>query len=781
MSDHSTPERDDVDEFEALRLARLQTQRSVCAPERDISEDDAETAEFQTRLRRLSSTRSTSAQSVSPRISPLKSCSFDEDDQKNAKSESEEVNEVIAEAAAAEEETQEEDINDDINDDFLSRLRPERRFEKRDSEAPEREIETEDKESAELQTNLRRSRSSEIYLRRRLQQQQGKGTFKNRRRSCNLEILDESVTQEESPESKANEKGEESPDSPENSSPKPRIFRSLSAGSDLDKLKLLADQTDEINWLIKLSLTKPCVEQTRSPSINRKLNCESPITASIQSINNLAEGVEDLRDKLSSQVGIFFPMTAKEQKLEKIVADAKALPKMNKKLSRSHSWQGFGNREMKRHLRQQEFWDSNRYEQVNSADLNLPPPPPTPPQLSSPLIPGRSRSGRNTLNSSINRRYRPLSQSPKRKRRPSAEQTQIPEKRTNKLKETEEAKESSDSDSDEDGLSYECVVTCSVRPNEGFLKEQDQLSNLPENKNDLSPAQIKHLKSIISDINNTVDKQDNVRQVSPEPTEQELQHLMAFMDQELGTQQHSDDEVSKRNKSIAVAEAQNLYRQKYLSIIQEEEESDNGNHTPGSSRPGSRPISGYGSMKQDGLKQAFKEFKENGDNSLAEHRDTPEPAPTEASKDILQNKEKRRSKNLSEILEHVPPPTDPVPPDVAIPPADPIKMSPSHDLAYMGSARYVPGSPEVSKMRITSSSIYPKTAMLTARPLTRVVASSSPEKSPNVSYVTKAHSESPVRTTIPNRIPFEDVRRTFWSYEDDMMPDLVMDTKPRPK
>ena len=59
VSDHSsTPEKENqVDEFEVLRLARLQTQRSVCAPERDVTEDDTETAEFQTRLRKLSSSR----------------------------------------------------------------------------------------------------------------------------------------------------------------------------------------------------------------------------------------------------------------------------------------------------------------------------------------------------------------------------------------------------------------------------------------------------------------------------------------------------------------------------------------------------------------------------------------------------------------------------------------------------------------------------------------------------------------------------------------------------
>ena len=51
VSDSSQEEKDD--EFEALRLRRLRTQRSVMAPERDVTDDDKETAEFQTRLREM--------------------------------------------------------------------------------------------------------------------------------------------------------------------------------------------------------------------------------------------------------------------------------------------------------------------------------------------------------------------------------------------------------------------------------------------------------------------------------------------------------------------------------------------------------------------------------------------------------------------------------------------------------------------------------------------------------------------------------------------------------
>ena len=91
-------------------------------------------------------------------------------------------------------------------------------------------------------------------------------------------------------------------------------------------------------------------------------------------------------------------------------------------LSRSHSWQGFGSKEIKRQVRQQAFWQSQLYEQVSGSDLGLPPPPPAPPPSahsapnspatakraprSSSRSPGRNGGGRS------GGRYRPLSKSP---------------------------------------------------------------------------------------------------------------------------------------------------------------------------------------------------------------------------------------------------------------------------------------------------------------------------------------------------------------------------------
>ena len=86
-------------------------------------------------------------------------------------------------------------------------------------------------------------------------------------------------------------------------------------------------------------------------------------------------------------------------------------------LSRSHSWQGFGSKEIKRQVRQQAFWQSQRYEQVSGSDLGLPPPPPVPPPShSAPNSPATSRaprpSSRSPGRSRSGGRYRPLSKSP---------------------------------------------------------------------------------------------------------------------------------------------------------------------------------------------------------------------------------------------------------------------------------------------------------------------------------------------------------------------------------
>ena len=308
------------EEFESLRMRRMRSQRSVMAPERDVSEDDTETAEFQTRLRKLSNTSlpssgnfpfgpplNVSRFSGSPSTSPILP------DTPSPSPEPPSEKPVLEEAETVE--------------DSHSRGR--------ESEAPEREIETEDKESAELQTNLRRSRSSEIFLRRK----NSKKLIK--RNSCNLEVLDEGtavntsvetvestvdedkVQQEVRPQSSSSSEDNNNSGSPPRR--RQRLFKSLSAGSDLDKLKLISEQSGgKIHSLVNLAKT------LESPEIRRKSVLKVPPnpsptpssnqTSSVQSINKLADSVENLREKLTMHSGIFFPMTKKEQELENLMA-----------------------------------------------------------------------------------------------------------------------------------------------------------------------------------------------------------------------------------------------------------------------------------------------------------------------------------------------------------------------------------------------------------------------------------------------------------------------------
>lgn len=92
-----------------------------------------------------------------------------------------------------------------------------------------------------------------------------------------------------------------------------RLFRSLSAGSDLDVLRLMAEERGAANGgrilsLVNLSATPPNPAASASPGLARRsFSNASPtvgVTASMQSINRLADSVENLRDKLSAHAGM---------------------------------------------------------------------------------------------------------------------------------------------------------------------------------------------------------------------------------------------------------------------------------------------------------------------------------------------------------------------------------------------------------------------------------------------------------------------------------------------
>ena len=119
MGESSSSDSESEDEYEAMRLRRANMRndrdRTERAPERDILEDDTETAEFQTRLRKLSSSSSVSAQlncsgSALPELSrPAKSASGDlieeeeEDEEMFADTTDQEMKEMSVDVSVIEE------------------------------------------------------------------------------------------------------------------------------------------------------------------------------------------------------------------------------------------------------------------------------------------------------------------------------------------------------------------------------------------------------------------------------------------------------------------------------------------------------------------------------------------------------------------------------------------------------------------------------------------------------------------------------------------------------
>ncbi len=146
-------EEEEEDEFERLRLQRLHRRCERSAPERDFAEDDTETAEFQSRLRKLSN----------PSLVPV----------------------------PQQQEPSKEEERKSSPEPVVERSRNQR-----SSGAPEREIEEEDKDSAVLQSSLRRSKSHDLFEQKRRQKAAaaagGGGPIKpGRRGSWHLESVDE--------------------------------------------------------------------------------------------------------------------------------------------------------------------------------------------------------------------------------------------------------------------------------------------------------------------------------------------------------------------------------------------------------------------------------------------------------------------------------------------------------------------------------------------------------------------------------------------------------------
>jgi len=386
----------DEDAYDELRQRRLQSQRSRFAPERDVSEDDAETAEFQTRLRQLS----VGARSYSEEIDTLAVV----DHSRLARS-AESAPRAFAGIALAQidDAGAEGDAAPSITEDELNALRRKRSLERRSTRAPEREVEEEDADIAAVVTRLRHSSGDALWLggaRRK--------TSVTNRNSLNLEVLDEAaVDEEKSSKSESNELAaqvsrEEEDGGERKGKPFRRLFRSLSAGSDLDELRRLTNERPTLrislgDLLLEQKETRNPAEEVaqkqflHSPATLRRFQNRSPITASMQAINVLADGVEGLKDKLAAHAGA-----------ELFERRRKKSPKRLLKLERSRSWQGFDAAEARRIVRQQAFFENERYGGQVVTDRSLPPPPSTRPPSSS--TPSSSSLPSSPRSSSRNRR-----------------------------------------------------------------------------------------------------------------------------------------------------------------------------------------------------------------------------------------------------------------------------------------------------------------------------------------------------------------------------------------
>ena len=116
-----------------------------------------------------------------------------------------------------------------------------------------------------------------------------------------------------------------------------RIYKSLSAGSDLDRLRELVHSEEEhrrnhqslANLRLILPSNSTQCDSDRSPGSSRRVIRPPPpsqsleaMTASLQSIHRLADSVENLRDRLAVHAGVQL-FRAREEK-EKVGAITRA-------------------------------------------------------------------------------------------------------------------------------------------------------------------------------------------------------------------------------------------------------------------------------------------------------------------------------------------------------------------------------------------------------------------------------------------------------------------------
>ena len=304
------------------------------------------------------------------------------------------------------------------------------------------------------------------------------------------------------------------------------------------ELKLLKQKSTSVRHLSSSSINSLRKSSNTTPSPRK------------QSIEDLASSVENLKEKL-----LLIPKDSAETiqvVKERLARNPQKTPN-NQNIIRSRSWQGFS--AAHRTSRQQAFWESQRYESTSEKDLSLPPVPDKVPDIvSTRRHKSPSRYSR--------RRYRPLSQSPSSSpaRHIRLRSTSLPESGGGGGSLERLPRKSTSS---QGGANIE-KVSSTERKSRGA---EQQWESEPESE---SESEAEDDEDFFNCIVYNMDQQ-NLK-----PNEE-------------SNEDSEEVEVEKRpNKS-----ANNyFYRHHYLSIIQEENE-ENSEMSPSTSRNSSRPGSIY--------------------------------------------------------------------------------------------------------------------------------------------------------------------------------------------
>jgi hypothetical protein len=366
--------------FEAFRAMRMRTDREAAPPERDINEDDTETAEFQTKLRQLGSNPSSastthreavngggdhsSCEATTPDVSAAtlstdrKDETEEERDQEIVRSRSQEIYLQRKNFVAERKKFNLMRANQDLE---ILKEKPVvgNHVEEEDEEKAD-QVKEELKPIVEIASKPINEVKNEVF---REENKIVSNKIVNETSKLESEKVDGNNAEIEDRPSSTDGQKKESASSSTNSLHSLRHSRSFDSGLPMSpevrrRLKTISQRSPSE---LSLSVFDKRKSFTATPSPGR------------QSIEDLASSVENLREKLS----LFpFARTGKQPVGDNDDEELDQVPQMMSLqggLTRSRSWQGFG--AAHRTARHQAFWENQRYEQVTDKDLSLPPPP----------------------------------------------------------------------------------------------------------------------------------------------------------------------------------------------------------------------------------------------------------------------------------------------------------------------------------------------------------------------------------------------------------------------